>query len=144
MPSRSRKEEKKYVQYQKHEPKSTSCVFCDFDNTDDQFIKETKSFKIVKNRFGYSYWDNQGVLDHLMLIPKKHTDTFNDFTSLEAIEYVDLLGSYESQGYDIASRAPSSNRKTVAHQHTHLIKLDQKSKSLIIYLKKPLVRLTIS
>ena len=141
MPARSRREEKKYVRYQKHEPKSTSCVFCDFNNTDDQFIKETKSFKIVKNRFAYSYWDNQGVLDHLMLIPKRHVDTFNDFTSQEAIEFVDILGSYESQGYDNASRAPLSTERTVVHQHTHLIKLDRKAKKLVLYLKKPLIRI---
>lgn len=92
--------------------------------------------------FPYTQWDGQGVVDHIMVIPKKHTDTLSDLTSHEAIEYVELIASYESRGYSVYSRSPSSTRKTVVHQHTHLIKLDNQTKKLLFYLKKPFLRIT--
>lgn len=141
MSTRSRKAEKEYALHRKEIHSVTDCVFCDYTEKDECFIKQTKSFKILNNLFPYSQWDGQGVLDHIMVIPKKHTDSLNDFNSTEAIEYVGLIGSYESKGYSVYSRAPSSTRKTVVHQHTHLIKLDNNTMKLIVFNKKPHIRI---
>jgi len=115
MATRSKKEEVRYARHRKEVHSKTDCIFCDYTNTDTCFISETKSFKTLKNLFPYTHWDGQGVLDHIMIVPKKHTDTLSDFTSHEAIEYVELISSYELKGYIVYSRAPTSNRKTVVH-----------------------------
>ena len=81
------------------------------------------------------------MTDHLLLIPKKHTDTLSDLSSHEAVEYVDIISSYESQGYDIHARGPSSNLKSVIHQHTHFLKLDRKHQKFMLFIHKPLIRI---
>jgi diadenosine tetraphosphate (Ap4A) HIT family hydrolase len=141
MATRSPKEEKVYKAHRKNEHSKTSCIFCDIGPGHMQLVRETKSFKIVRNIFPYSHWDGQDVVDHLMIVPKLHTDTLSDLQSHEAIEYVELMSSYESQGYNVYARAPQSNRKTVVHQHTHLIKLNGKNRKFLLYLEKPHVRL---
>lgn len=141
MATRSKKEEIRYAQHRNEIHSKIECIFCEYKKSDVSFIRKTKSFKILKNLFPYSQWDGQGVLDHIMVVPIKHTDTLSDLTSHEAIEYVNLISSYESKGYSVYSRAPSSTRKTVFHQHTHLIKLDNQTKNLVFYLKKPHIRI---
>ena len=141
MATRSKKEEVRYAKHRSEVHTKTICVFCDYSKNDECFISETKSFKVLVNLFPYSQWDGQGVLDHIMIVPKKHTDTLSDLSSHEAIEYVDLVSSYESKGYSVYSRAPSSTRRTVVHQHTHLMKLDDQTKKLVFYLRKPFIRI---
>ncbi len=119
------------------------CQFCEIKEGDSSYIKGTKSFKIITNIFPYSTWDLQNVSDHLMIVPIKHTDTLNDFTANEAIEYVDLLGSYESRGYNVYSRAPGAGMKSVVHQHTHLIKTTGQIKRIILYTRRSLLRIIV-
>jgi diadenosine tetraphosphate (Ap4A) HIT family hydrolase len=141
MATRSKKEEIRYSIYRKEIHTKTDCVFCDYTNKDGCFVSETKSFMIIQNLFPYSQWDGQGVLDHKLIVPKKHTDTLSDLTSPEAFEYINIVASHELQGYSVYSRAPSSTRKTVVHQHTHLIKLDNQTKNIVLYVRKPYLRL---
>ncbi len=141
MATRSRKEEKQYTQHRKKEHYHKECIFCRLD-TGSELVRETKSYRIIKNLFGYSLWDGQGVTDHLLIVPKKHTDTLSALTRDETIEFMDIVSSYELQGYDYFGRAPLSNRKTVVHQHTHLVKLDRLSKKFLLYTKKPHIRIT--
>ena len=140
MSTRSKKDEILYAKHRKEVHAKTQCVFCDYTEGNACFISETKSFKVIQNLFPYSQWDGQGVLDHKMIVPKKHTDTLSDLVAHEAIEYIDIVASYESQGYSVYSRAPSSTRKTVIHQHTHLIKLGNRTKNIVLYIKKPYIR----
>jgi len=133
----STRTQKNIKNYKKHKQTTPSdiCVFCLSKKGDESYVSSTKSFKILRNIFPYSTWDLQNVTDHLMIIPKKHTDTLNDLTTHEAIEYVNLLGSYESRGYNVYARSPGSGMKTVVHQHTHLIKTEGAVKRLLIYSK---------
>ncbi len=140
MATRSRKDEKSYAAHRKNVHAKVGCIFCDYEESGQSYKDQTKSFVIINNIYPYSHWDGQGVLDHLLVVPKKHTDTLSDLDSNEAIEYVNLIASYESKGYSVYSRAPASNRKTVIHQHTHLIKLDNQTKKVVFYLKKPYIR----
>lgn len=142
MPTRSRKEEKRYREYLASDEPRNGCQFCAITKDSPQFVSESKSFYVIRNIFPYSHWDGQGVLDHLLLIPKKHTNTLSDLTAPEAVEYVDIIGSYERSGYDIHARGPSSNRKSVVHQHTHFIKLDRKHNAFMFYINKPYIRFT--
>ena len=119
---RSRRDQKAYDQYVKNLPADAPCTFCALGNDDQYFISETEHFKIVRNRFPYTYWDYNIVQDHLMIVPKQHTDTLKDLSFLESKEYIEQISIYEYQGYNIYARTPGSNIKTIVHQHTHLMK----------------------
>lgn len=82
-------------------------------------------------------WDGQGVLDHLMIVPKAHTDKLGGLSEQAAIEYLQLIDRYETKGYNLYARAPGSTVKTVVHQHTHLILLDGQDRRFVLALRKP-------
>lgn len=143
MATRSRKEIKVYRKYLKNKD-SRHCPFCELDDSSDQCIKTTKSFKVLKNIFPYSIWDSQRVEDHLMVVPKKHTDSLKDFNAEEAKEFLELLSLYEERGYNIYARAPESTVKSIFHQHTHLIKTNPFFKRMVLSVQKPFyIRLSI-
>lgn len=137
---RSRKEQLRYKNWKKRG--LDSCLFCSIEKGDDQLIKSTDNFKVVKNNFPFSLWDTRGVVDHIMLTPKRHVSGIARFNPKESAEYVKLIKSYDKQGYNVYSRTAGSSAKSIEHQHTHLIKLDNKSKSLIFFLRRPLIRWT--
>lgn len=141
MASRTRKETLRYRKYLASLP-SAGCDFCSITPKSKQFVQETTYFFIIKNIFPYSFWDLQRVSDHLLILPKKHTDTLSDLTRDEAVEYVELLGSYESVGYNVYSRAPQTKSKSVAHQHTHLIKSEGRLRKVVLYTQKPYLRVS--
>jgi len=138
--TRSRKEEKIYKKHLKSTNRN-DCAFCIIKKGNRQLVEETNNFKIIKNIFAYSLWDGQKVTDHMMITPKKHTDSLANMQPKEKIEYVDLVEKYEKLGYNIYSRAPSSAIKSIAHQHTHLIKTEGDSKRFIFLLRKPYIRI---
>ncbi len=76
-----------------------------------------------------------------MIVPKRHVDTIAHFTDDERAAYMELLAQYESSGYSIYLRAAQSGRKTVAHQHTHLIEVGKAIKAQL-FIEKPHVNLT--
>lgn len=116
------------------------CTFCTVTSDQDRFVDQTKHFNIIKNQFPYSLWDGQEVTDHLMIVPKKHTNNLGSMTLREKAEYVDLLEEYERAGYNIYARAPVSAIRSIPHQHTHLIKAEGRYKKLLFFLDKPYVR----
>lgn len=137
--TRSRRQENEYKKYLKT-VNPGSCVFCVIQKGNDQYVEETKHFKVIKNIFAYSLWDGQKVVDHLMITPKKHTDSLKSMKSADKVEYVDLLEKYEKVGYNIYLRAPASVIKSVVHQHTHLIKTEGGPKKLVLHMRKPYIR----
>lgn len=141
MPTRSRRQEKQYSKYRKS-TRGKSCVFCQIEKGDEQFIDETKSFKVIINLFPYTYWDNQNIEHHIMVVPKKHTDTLSELSKDEALEYVKIISDYEMEGYNVWARAPQSTQKSIIHQHTHLLKPGKKVTRLLIFLRRPHLRLT--
>lgn len=134
--TRSTKEENSYVRYRKTSSGS-ACPFCEINHGHEQYVEETDSLKVIRNRTPYSIWDGQGVVEHLMIIPKAHTDSLKDLGDDVAVEYMNLLSSYESRGYNVYARAPVSSVKSIVHQHTHLIKLDGHNKRFVFMLRKP-------
>src|SRR5687767_8201846 len=125
---RSRKEEKVYIKYLKRRRKSDAkCQFCDISDEHKPYINETKHFLVIRNLFPYSIWDGRRVTDHLMIVPKQHTETLNSLGEDAAVEYVKLVSKYEHDGYNVYARAPDSIIKSVPHQHTHLIKTTGKA-----------------
>lgn len=135
MPTRGRKLEKSYRQYRLAKD-PTHCDFCHFKDSLEKTI-EHKYFWIIENLFSYQVWDAHGVSDHLMIVPKRHVIGVSEFTDKEKQEFVTLIADYELQHYSFYARTPSSNAKTIPHQHTHLIKINDEKKSLYFYLRKP-------
>ena len=78
--------------------------------------KTTKEF-LIKNRFPYSIWDGQIVVDHLMITPKEHTDNLSGTPDKGKIEYLDIIKKFEDKGYNIYARAPVSKIKP---SHTNI------------------------
>lgn len=132
---RTRKTVLKYAAYLRTRSK-TVCDFCDRARLD--IIKEFKNTLIIRNRFPYSHWDMFNVVDHIMLIPKRHLVSLTELNEAEKLEYIRVLGEYEDQGYSIYARSFDSGMRTVGHQHTHLIKTDGASgHKWLMYLRKP-------
>ncbi len=138
--TRSRKEEKTYKK-DLHANMRPGCPFCEISPKSEQFVEEGVAFHVIRNIYPYSLWDGQGVVDHLMVVPKKHTDTLSDIKAREKAEYVDIISKYEGQGYDIYARAPKSAAKSVFHQHTHIIKLDGRHRRFVLLMRKPYIRI---
>ena len=136
MSTRSRKEAKKYSKHLKDRT-SADCDFCLIDKKTDQLVKETKSFKIIKNIFPYSLWEIQPVNDHLLIVPKIHTDTLSDLNAKDAKEFVEIMSEYEKQGYNVYARAPQNTMKTIVHQHTHLIKISGRQRRTLLTIVRP-------
>lgn len=133
---RSTKEEKLYRKY-KIVHKSTACPFCEIKIGHPQFVEETDNFMVISNRIPYSIWDGQIVKEHLMLVPKVHTDRLGGIDSKHASEYLQIINKYESEGYNMYSRAPQSKIKSVFHQHTHLLKLGGNERKFLFFMRKP-------
>lgn len=131
---RSRKELLRYQAHRKQVDPSV-CEFC--TPPKEQVLATTNHFRIIRNRFPYSIWDGQTVVDHLMIVPKEHTDTLASFKSGMLIDFFDIIKMYETQGYNVHARAPSSKIKTVVHQHTHLIKTKGHPKRLMFLIRRP-------
>lgn len=118
------------------------CIFCDNEEVKSHFVRQTDYFKIIRNRFPYSIWDQQRVADHLMVVPLKHTDTLTALTKEARLEYVQLVSDYEQNGYHVYARATKSDTKSISHQHTHLIKCVGRTTKLAFYLLRPYINVT--
>jgi len=141
MPTRTNNARKAYIRHLRNLPKDLECEFCAIDSSYAQFLSDTKSFKIIKNLFPYSSWDYTKTADHILVLPKRHIDRLAYLQASEMVEYMDLIGSYENQGYNVYARAPQSGNKSVHHQHTHLIKPIGKIHKFMFYLERPYIRI---
>jgi diadenosine tetraphosphate (Ap4A) HIT family hydrolase len=137
---RTRRRQKLYEKYLANPP--VGCEFCRVNEGDPQFVTATKSFKVIHNRFPYTFWDDQQVADHLLIVPKEHTDSLASFTPEQAVEYLALIGDYEKNGYHVYARAVKSASRTITHQHTHLIKGVGKTQRFVLQITNPHVLIT--
>lgn len=123
-------------------PKPDRCQFChpaDLEN----IVEETAHARVVANRVFYDFWEARRVVDHLMVIPKRHVDSLAELSDAEQLEIMKLIATFEARHYDVYARSPASGSRSVAHQHTHLIKTEPKKGRLLFYIRRPylLVRL---
>lgn len=126
---RSTKEQYEYMR-KTNEDKGKGCPFCGMNEGHPQFVRETTHLKVIKNRRPYSLWDDQGVVDHLMIVPKQHTSKLGTLNHEAANEFIALIDEYEEKGYSFYARALHSTVRSEPHQHTHLMKLDDKKTQL--------------
>ncbi len=138
MTTRTRRTEITYIKHRRNN-KNVGCPFCRFEVNDNQVVHEGKEFWIVKNIFPYDLWENLEVLDHLMIVPKRHVDSLHHFTPTELEEYTMTLAKYDKQGYSTYGRTSKNVAKTIAHQHTHLLKLGDRPAKALFFLRKPYI-----
>lgn len=140
--TRSRVMQKKYLEYL-DSTKKADCVFCAIPEEEPgSIIKENEHTFVVKNRFGYTVWDGCEVLEHLMIIPKVHRDVLESFTKKESDEWVRVCAEYERKGYSLYTRSLDNITRSILHHHTHFIRLGNRRKKYIIYLRKPHILMT--
>jgi diadenosine tetraphosphate (Ap4A) HIT family hydrolase len=92
---------------------------------------------VIPAQTAYEIWEFHAVLDHLMVIPKRHVNRLADLTDEERIDLMRVMGRYEAQGYSVYARAPQNTRRSIGHQHTHLIKIDPKPLRMSVLMTKP-------
>ncbi len=142
MPTRSRKETLRYKKALKIAG-SELCVFCNLQNEPENVVFVSKNFNVIRAKFPYSYWDQQGVQEHLMITPKRHVYGLNELNAHESVEFMNLMSSYEHKGFNVYARAPNDRSKSVPHQHTHLIRpLSKTSARFVFFIKKPYIRIS--
>ncbi|PLS81022.1 hypothetical protein CYG49_03305 [Candidatus Saccharibacteria bacterium] len=138
--SRKPKRQKTYLQHLKQKG-SEQCNFCKFKDNPAEVVADHRLFWITTNLFPYDMWDNQGVETHLMIVPKRHVQAIGDFTNAESKEFLALVSLYEENGFSLYLRAPTNSSKSIPHQHSHLIRTDNKHYSFMFYMSKPHINL---
>ncbi len=135
--ARKRSHHKKYLQHLKDHPPSKVCDFCDFKDNTERDIKHHTYFWVTDVMAQYDLWDNHGVKDQRMIVPKRHVEHIGEFSPEEALEYHAIVSQYDLLGYSLYQRAPVNNSRTIIHQHSHLISLADRQKKFVIYNSKP-------
>ncbi|MDR0591512.1 MAG: HIT domain-containing protein [Candidatus Nomurabacteria bacterium] len=126
---RARRARKIDAEYKVFRHKHRNCTFCTISTGDDnEIVSETKHFYIIKNRFPYEVLDGSKVTDHLLVVPKDHFLELRDMTPSERKTLVEVLAKYEKKGYSFFGRSQADTGRSMIHQHTHLIKTEDKSK----------------
>jgi diadenosine tetraphosphate (Ap4A) HIT family hydrolase len=135
---RTRKSQKRYIKGD-HGLGTKECPFCGIKEKNPREIyEETTHFYRVEAIFGYDIWDGHVVTDHQMIIPKRHITSLSAMNEEEGLEYLELVKNAEVNEYCIYSRGVDGPTKSVAHIHTHLIKLDNSGQiKRLFFLRKP-------
>ncbi len=116
-------------------PDPAICPLCNMES--DQLIYTGKTMVVTKNIFPYQYWEFMDVVDHLMIVPKRHVLSIAEFSDQEKLEAMELFADYEERGYNLYARSVENNMKSIPHQHTHLIKTEGSTARAGIFSKKP-------
>lgn len=104
---------------------------------------ETPHIYVVRNLTQYDLWEGHAVKDHLLVVPKRHVENINGLTDPERLDIMAVAAEYESQGYNVYARGVGFVNKSVKHQHTHLIKVDNKRPLLTLFVRKPYLLLKV-
>lgn len=95
------------------------CPFC--NDATRNLVAEHEGLYVLRNNFPYEVYDGRGVKEHLMIVPKKHSPQFSDFSDQVIKEYWRVLSEYHASGYSSMTRsATDSGRSVPGHLHTHL------------------------
>ena len=113
-----------------------SCPFCPPVATNRK-IKEFNHFYVIENGVKYDYWEGHRVIEHLLLVPHAHIENLSELDANQRTEMMEIITKYEINGYSVYARGVNSPRRSIKHQHTHIIKIDEKQLRTILFIKKP-------
>lgn len=133
---RDKQTQRRYHRYITSKTADAPCEFCEFTPAHGQVLRDEGTFWVTKNIFAYTVWDSYFVDEHLMLVPKRHADSIGTFTDAELKVFGKVLGRYEDNGYSVYGRAAANGSKSVAHQHTHLIKVSSRRIKILVFLDR--------
>lgn len=122
-PNRTKVTDHAYWKYKQTRGDAGICDLCNIETSASKIIADHPLFMVVTNAFPYAMWEGGHLDEHLMLVPKRHTESVADFTPAENVEFLKLLSTYDRQGYSYYGRATGSTYKSIPHQHTHLMKV---------------------
>lgn len=129
---------KRYYRHRQAEKTLNTCVFC-AEKIKDEIIYEAPLAFVVPNQTFYDLWEGRKVIDHLMVLPRRHVRTLGDLTAEEGSEIMRIVGRYEADGYDVYARGIDSVSRSQPHQHTHLIKTEAGKPRGLFYIEKPYI-----
>ena len=124
-------------QYEKQKKSTNVCPFCDPSEIDYRLIEQTDHTYVIPNKHPYDVWEHHRVLDNLMVIPKRHVAHLGDLTDEELIDVMRVVARYEEAGYNIYARTSGSARRSQVHQHTNLIKINNREPKVSLVIRKP-------
>lgn len=127
---------RKTMKLYRNRQRSEGCPFCS-EQTQQQAISETQHGYIVPNLTKYDLWELYEVTEHLLLVPKRHVKSLNELTAAERTDLMDCMCDYESRGYSIYARGVGFVKRSVEHQHTHLIKTTNRTPRASIFIQHP-------
>ena len=97
-----------------------NCIFCDTQNLEIQ----------LENKLAYAIFDKFPVSKgHMLIIPKKHFQSFFEATEEEVLDIYDLIHKskalleekYSPDGYNIGINVNEAAGQTIMHLHVHII-----------------------
>ncbi len=127
-----RKNYKKYRSF----PRAEVCSLCE-DDLAGRSILTTEHAFVLPNRVAYDLWELRNVTEHLMLVPRKHVTKLAELNETARLDIMQILADYEARGYNIYARGVGNTQRSEHHQHTHLIKTEQKKARGSLALQKP-------
>lgn len=124
------------IKLYKQRQKSESCPFCKPETLKNAIFENDYAY-IVPNLTRYDAWELHDVSEHLLLIPKRHIEALGELTPKERSGLIDIIAEHESKGYNIYARGVGFIKRSVSHQHTHLIKVNNKKPRAALFIQKP-------
>ncbi len=99
----------------------STCIFCD---------KVASGEALLKNELAIAFYDSFPVSrGHVLVIPRRHAETFFDLTDEELVAMKQLAfeakalldDSFHPDGYNIGLNCREAGGQTVFHCHMHII-----------------------
>jgi hypothetical protein len=134
-----RKTRKSYTQKLREDTAKNICTFCSDAAPSGGFIEETEHARVIPNRTHYDLWEGRYVAEHYLVVPKLCVGSLNELPDDAArLDIMNIIATYEQQGFNVYARAVGSPLRSVRHQHTHLIKFStQPHPKYTVYIEKP-------
>jgi diadenosine tetraphosphate (Ap4A) HIT family hydrolase len=131
-----RKTKNTYVLRNSTDRERDACTLC-HNIAESNIRMSTETMNVIPNRVHYDMFEGRRVIDHLMIVPKRHVESIGEFNDSEHGELMKIIAEYEKREYGFYGRGVGGSTRSVAHQHTHLIKLAHKAPHLIVHTTKP-------
>lgn len=127
---------RKTLKLYKRNQKSPGCPFCK-TATVEAAQCETSELYVVPNITPYDLWELHDVVDHLLVVPKRHVTKLNELSDKEQLAIMKVIADYEAKGYSAYARGNGFVKRSTKHQHTHLIKASNKLARFALYIRRP-------
>ncbi len=72
-----------------------------------------------------------------MVVPKQHVTKLIELPKEARLDIMNLFAEYEAEGYNLYARDIGNIQRSQHHQHTHLIRTEQKRARGSLVLLKP-------